>query len=56
LGSSGAYQLPKHGQHGLIGSALGNVDATHCNFDLPERWRGLLLRMILRRELDAQSG
>jgi hypothetical protein len=45
--------LPKRGQHGLIGSALGNVDATHCNFDLPERWRGLLLRMILRRELDA---
>jgi hypothetical protein len=42
------------GQHGLIGSALGDVDATHCNFDLPERWRGLRLRMILRRELDAR--
>ena len=24
----------------------------HCNFDLPDAWRGVLLRLILRRELD----
>ena len=24
----------------------------HCNFDLPDGWRGVLLRLILRRELD----
>src|SRR5215469_5271563 len=24
----------------------------HCNFDLPDGWRGVLLRLILRGELD----